>query len=220
MTRWLVATLFTAAALLGADNEYLHWTAKEAKNIALASRINGQIGKTADFRIFATDRSFNFKLRATWMTPAVIEALARLEQIGKALTPEETRRLVDAGLAAGDIVIQIAIDPREGSGIVPSDWTALLGARTEKSSDATLGKPSGSRLVRGTSTPSLADVRSLAAVPPRDYSYQLFWVVFPILGDDGKPIFSATDTEAELSVTIQGKTGKIRWPIPAYLRRP
>ncbi|MBC7924868.1 MAG: hypothetical protein H7039_04355 [Bryobacteraceae bacterium] len=143
-----------------------------------------------------------------------------MEQISKALSSDETRTLVAAGLAAGEIVIQVEIDPREGSGIVPSDWTALLGARSENSSYATSGEPSGYLVVGGRSTPSLAEVRSLAAVPPRDYSYQLFWLVFPRHEDDGKPIFSATDKEAELSVSIQGKTGKLRWAIPEYLRRP
>jgi hypothetical protein len=202
--------LLLAATLPGAEDDFLRWDARQAKAIALATRVNGQAGKSLDFRVTGTDRSYNYKLRATWMTPQVIRAVARLQQFAKALTGEETRKLVTEAEAAGEIVIQVEIDPREGSGVIPNDWVALLGTRT--------GQAAASRTVRGASKPKLRDLPALAGGAPRDYSYEVFWVVFPAKGEDGQPLFSAADKEAELSVRIHGKEGKVRWPVPDYIR--
>ena len=202
--------LLMAAALPGADDDFLRWDAKRAKTIALATRVNGQVGKSLDLRVIGTDRSYNYKLRATWMTPPVIRAVARLQQIAKALTDEETRKLVAEAEEAGEIVIQVEIDPREGSGVIPNDWVALLGTRSEQGTV--------SRAVRGASKPQLRGVPALAGGAPRDYSYEVFWLLFPANGEDGHPLFATSDKEAELSVRIHGKVGKVRWPIPDYTR--
>jgi len=204
MTRRLLLTAPGLSSLLSADDNFLTWDAKQAKKLVLAGRVMGQVGKTFDLRIRSTDRSYNFKLRATWLTPQIIQALARLEQISKSLTAAETRKLVAAGQAAGEIIIQIEIDPREGSGIIPSGWVALLG--------------NSPRFVRGSNAPQLRDLPALAPLPPRDYAYEIFWLVFPSKTEDGQPIFSAADRETEMSVQIQGKVGKIKFPIPDYLR--
>lgn len=113
-------------------------------------------------------------------------------------------------MASGEIIVQIEIDPREGSGIIPSDWVALLGPRQLKQSTP--------RVVRGSSRPELRNLPALAAVPPRDYSYEVFWMVFPSIGPDGKRLFAPDDTEAELSVRIQGKVGKVRLQVPESSR--
>lgn len=202
--------LFLAATLAGGEDDFLRWDARQAKAIALATRVNGQAGKSLDFRVTGTDRSYNYKLRATWMTPQVIRAAARLQQFAKGLTGEETHELVTEAEAAGEIVIQVEIDPREGSGVIPNDWVALLGPRTERGA--------ASSAVRGSSKPQLRDLPALVGGAPRDYSYEVFWVVFPAKGEDGQPLFSAADKEAELSVRIHGKEGKVRWPVPDYIR--
>ena len=209
MIIWAQAALLGAAYLVLDDDAFLVWDAKHARAVALAGRVSGQVGKSFDFRVTATDRSYNFKLRATWLTPLTIQALARLEQVSKALSLAETRSLVSDGLAAGKIVIQIEIDPREGSGIIPNDWIALLGP---------MEKSAGGKVVRGISHPKLRDFPALAPVSPRDYSYEIFWVVFPAVSEDGQHLFSSTDTEAELSVRIQGKVGKVRLRIPEAAR--
>ena len=113
--------------------------------------------------------------------------------------------LVSAAQAAGEIIIQVEIDPREGSGVIPNDWVALLGA--------------GKRVVRGTNNSMLRELPALAPVFPRDYSYEIFWLVFPRKGDDGQPLFFSSDSYAELAVQVQGKVGKVRWPVPEYLRQ-
>jgi len=211
MTRWGCLCFLVVSELCAADADYLQWDAKQAKSIVHANRFSGQVGKSFDFRVTATDRSYNFKLRATWMTPATIQALARIEQIEKALSADDTRKLVEVAMSAGEIIIQIEIDPREGSGVIPSDWVALLGPRSYPSSSPPV--------VRGSSLPRLRQLPALAPISPRDYSYEIFWLVFPSKGDDGRPLFSDSDREAELTVRIHGKLGKVRWPTPAYLSR-
>jgi hypothetical protein len=209
MTFRVLLLLLLTAALTGAEDDFLHWGAKQAKAVALATRVNGQVGGNFDFRVIGTDRSYNYKLRATWMTPQVIRATARLQQLAKALTGDETRKLVTEAEAVGEIVIQVEIDPREGSGVIPNDWVALLGPRTEQGA--------ASRAARGISNPKLRDLPALAGAVPRDYAYEVFWVVFPAKGEDGQPLFSTADKEAELSVGIRGKLGKVRWPVPGYI---
>lgn len=210
MNRHLIALVLGAGSLLSGQDEFLKWDVKRAREIALSGRVNGQVGKSLDFRVTATDRSYNFKLRATWLTPTIIRALARIEQEAKALTAAETQKLVFDAMASGEIIVQIEIDPREGSGIIPSDWVALLGPRQLKQSTP--------RVVRGSSRPELRNLPALAAVPPRDYSYEVFWMVFPSIGPDGKRLFAPDDTEAELSVRIQGKVGKVRLQVPESSR--
>ena len=210
MTFRVLSLFLLAVVLRGADDGFLHWNAKQAKTVALATRVNGQVGGTFDIRVIGTDRSYNYKLRATWMTPEVIRAVARLQQLAKALTGDETRKLVTESEAVGDVVIQVEIDPREGSGVIPNDWVALLGPRTEQGT--------ASRAVRGISNQKLRDLPALAGGVPRDYSYEVFWVVFPAKGEDGQSLFSPADKEAELSVRIHSKMGKVRWPVPDYIR--
>jgi hypothetical protein len=196
-----------AAQLFGQD-AFLKLDAKRAREIALSTRANGQVGKSLDFRIVATDRSYNYKLRATWMTPEVIRANARLIQINQRLTDARTKALVAEAEAGRGTVILVEIDPREGSGVIPRDWLALL-------------QPNGSdaaRSVTGANTPGLRDVQALASAARRDYSYDVFWVVFPLAAADGSPLFRASDREMELAVQIYDKTGKVRWSIPDSVR--
>ena len=164
----------------------------------------GQVGKSFDFRFKSTDRSYNFKVRATWMPPQIIQARARLEQIAKGLTATETKTLVADAQAAGNLIFQIEIDPREGPGIIPGDWVALLG--------------NTHHLVRGINSPQLRNLPALAPLAPRDYAYEIFWVVFPTKAEDGQQLFSTADRETELRVQIAGKVGKIRFQVPGDLK--
>jgi hypothetical protein len=213
MRCWLLAAALAAplpVSLLGQD-DYLKWDPKTAKTTALAMRVNGQVGGSLDFRVSATDRAYNYKLRATWLTPEVIRATARLVQLAQGLTDEETRKLVEEAEAAGDTVILVEIDPREGSGIIPRDWTAHLMPRG--------ADPAGPKAVRGTLAPKLRDVKALAGAAPRDYAYDIFWVVFPLRSADGRPLFAPEDQEAELAVRIYNKGGRVRWKIPDSIRQ-
>ena len=38
------------------NEEYLHWDVKRARSIAFGTRVNGQVGKSLDFRVIHTER--------------------------------------------------------------------------------------------------------------------------------------------------------------------
>lgn len=213
MRCWFLAGLLAAGLPVcgRGQDDYLRWDPKTAKTTALAMRANGQVGGSFDFRVTSTDRAYNYKLRATWLTPEVIRATARLLELAQGLTDEETRKLVEEAEAAGDTVVLVEIDPREGSGIIPRDWTTHLMPRG--------ADPAGPRAVRGTVAPKLRDVKALAGAAPRDYAYDIFWVVFPLGLADGRPLFGPEDQEAELAIRIYSKGGRVRWKIPESVRR-
>ena len=107
--------------------------------------------------------------------------------------------------------MMVEIDPNEGSGVIPLDWVAFLG-------------PIGSRpgepgVVKGTSQSGLRNVRALSGVFRRDYNYEVFWVVFSLDGETGKPLFPESVPEAEVVVRIYNKEGRVKWPIPESIRR-
>lgn len=202
-----ISSLIAVAQDTRSKEAYLTWSAAEAQKIGKSTRVNGRVGGVFDFRVVHTERSFNYKLRATWLTKDVIQASARLQQLSERLTDSEAEGLVREGTAAGDIVIMVEIDPREGSGIVPNDWSAFLGPA---------GDEQGA--IRGTNSPSLQKVKALRGVYPRDYNYDLFWVVFPLKSVSGLPIFRNNTTEAVLSVRIAGKEGRVNFPVPVEYR--
>jgi hypothetical protein len=89
-------------------------------------RKDGRVGGYFDLRVKSTNKSYNFKLRATWLTPEVIRAGARLIQLKESPSDEEARRLVGAVEADADTIVLVELDPREGSGVIPLDWSAQL----------------------------------------------------------------------------------------------
>ena len=60
------------------SDAYLEWTEKQAVVTGKMMRSGGRVGGWLDTRILSTERSYNYKLRATWLTPEVIRATARL----------------------------------------------------------------------------------------------------------------------------------------------
>lgn len=191
----------------GSRPRYLSWTAAEAQRVGKSMRVNGRVGGIFDFRGVHTERSFNYKLRATWLTRDVIQATARLLQLAERLTDNQTEDLVREATAAGDLVVMVEIDPREGSGVIPNNWSAFFG-------------PAGADrdVVRGVSTPVLERVKTLRGVYPRDYNYELLWVVFPSRNADGSAIFTRGASQATLTVRISNKEGRVSFPIPEQLR--
>ena len=125
---------------------------------------------------------------------------------------EESRALVAEAEAAGDTVILVEIDPREGSGVVPRDWLSLLRPKGERETSAPLSRS------RGTSVPKLRKLKGLAGVMPRDYDYDVFWVVFSLVSESGEALFPSSAREAELVVRIHDKEGRVHWPIPESIR--
>jgi len=95
------------------EGAYLSWSADQAEAIVKSMRSDGRAGGLFDFRVTRTERSYNYRLRATWLTPRVIRASARFLQLHQSLSDEETRALVTEAEVVGDIVMMIEIDPRE-----------------------------------------------------------------------------------------------------------
>ena len=189
---------------------YLSWSANQVEQIGRSTRVNGRVGGIFDFRVVHTEHAYNYKLRATWLTPDVIRATARSLQFSKRLTDAQTEALVAEAEAAGDTVFLVEIDPREGSGVIPNDWTAFLQPKGLSPGD------SGS--VIGSVVPHLRNVPALAGMFRRDYSYDVFWVVFPLV-TNSKPLFADAVTDAELVVQIYNKAGRVSWRIPDSIRR-
>lgn len=192
----------------GSKPPYLAWSAAEAERVGKEMRVNGRVGGAFDFRVVHTEHSFNYKLRATWLTKEVIQATARLLQLSERLPDSQTEELVREATASGDVVMMVEVDSREGSGVIPNDWSAFLG-------------PVGNDrdVVRGTNTPAFEKVRALRGVYRRDYNYELFWVVFPLKTANGDPLLSTGVTQAALTVRISNKEGRVSFPVPAQLRK-
>jgi hypothetical protein len=208
----VVAVLLLGASLAAqrADESWLTWPAARAQTIGKAAYVQGRVGGIFDTRLLKTERSYNYKLAATWMTADVIRATARSIQLADRLSDEEAKALVAEAEQAGDTVVMVEIDPREGSGVIPNDWAAFLQAAAPETASP--------RAVRGQDTPKLREVKALAGVLRRNYDYDRFWVVFPLKHSDGKPLFTASDNQAELVVRIAGREGRVRWPVPSSLK--
>ena len=187
---------------------YLSWNEIQAEGI-----INGMIRKcrvTGTRRgILNTEAPQKYDVRVIWMTPEAIRASARLIQLDERLSDQQTRALVEEAEAVGVLLVLIEIDPDEGSGVIPINWDAFLQAH---------GAPPIAA-VRGSENRHLQELRVLHNVVPRDYKYDRFWMVFPIETKAGKPIFSDTDREAELTVRIRGRETSVRWAIPDSIRQ-
>lgn len=194
------------------DSEaYLSWSAQQATDAGKAWRAGGRVGGFFDMRVVHTEHSYNYKLRATLMTPEAIRAAARLEQLRGRLSVEQTRALVAEADLRDRLVVMVELDAREGSGVIPLDWRASIlpgGAKADSPS-----------AVAGVSTPSLRHVKALAGVARRDYAYDIFWVVFPLTNDKGEPNLSPTVTALDLVVGIYNKEGRVSWQLPESLRQ-
>jgi hypothetical protein len=193
------------------QEEYLTWTAAQAENIGKSMRASGKAGSAFDFRVINTDHAINYKLRATLLTPEVIKASARLEQIRNRLSDVETRKLVAEADDSGHLVVLIEIDPREGSGVIPLDWRVFLQPKGFK--------PGDGGAVTGVKSPEFRKLKALAGVSRRDYNYDVFWVAFPLVDENKKPLFPEIVAEFDLFVGIYNKEGKVSWRIPESIRQ-
>ena len=191
------------------DNQYLSWNMSQAMKIGQDARVKGRVGGMLDWRVIHTEHSYNYKLRATWMSPDVIRASARVRQLLEGLTDSQTRALVAEAEAVGDTVVMIEIDPREGSGVIPSEWNAFLGLRGSKPGEPAVIK--GEKIAKG------ADIRALSGVYRRDYNYDVFLVAFPLGLKNSELLDTKNIKELELTVNIYNKTGHVVWRFPESL---
>ncbi len=201
----MVATIEASGPVLQSD-EFLLWSAERAEAVGRSTYKQGRVGGLFDTRILTTERSYNYKLSATWFTPDVVRGNARLLQLRSRLSAEETRHLVAEAERPGVTVVMVEIDPREGSGVIPENWEAFLGPK-DRSDGAVPGKKES----------HLREVRALAGVLRRNYDYDRFWVTFPLVAE-GQPLFSVDDRLAQLVVRIHDKEGRVEWPVPSAMR--
>lgn len=195
---------------LGSSDEYLSWNLKQAEKIGQSTVKEGRSGSSFDFRLMGQDKAFTYQVRATVFTPEVIRASARAEQIRNRLSADETRAMVAEAEATGDLVMMIEIDPAEGSGVVPLDWRVFLQPGGFV--------PGGEGAITGIKSPHLRNAKVFRGVTKRDYEYDVFWVAFPLLNKNNKPVFSEQVSTFELFIGFYKKEGKITWPISPSLR--
>jgi hypothetical protein len=201
---------FTASGRAQAPSDaYLRWSKEQATGVGSAMRRMDNVGNRMSFRGLKTDRAISYKMRATWLTPEVVRATARLIQLNERLSDERTRALVTEADAAGDAVFLIEVDPNEGSGVIPSEWTAVLQPKGAPPGDPTA--------IQGTLVSALRERRALSGVFRRDYSYDVFWVVFGLRGEAARPFVAPAGRDAELVVNIQGREAVVSWPVPDYV---
>jgi hypothetical protein len=200
----LVVLCWSARPVMQPTDAYLTWTASHAESVGRSTYRPGRVGGLFDTRILKTERSYNYKLAATWLTPDVIRATARLNQLRSGLPEEATRALVAEAENVEGTVVMVEIDPREGSGVIPNDWAAFIQPK---------GRPA--EAVAGAIAPRLRVVKALAGVVRRNYDYDRFWVVFPARDAS---YLRADVQEVELVVRIHEKEGRVSWPMPPSLR--
>jgi hypothetical protein len=219
MKVWVPA-LFLSLCLVNAGaqaslEDYLRWSPQQTDAVGKSTYHDGKVGSRAllwlgvDTRVLKTERSQNYKLRATWFTPEVIRASARNAQLRSRLTEEETKALVSEAEGAGDTILLVEIDPNQGSGVIPTDWEAFLQPK---------GATNLNAAVRGSERPELRKMRALQGVMQRNYDYDRFWVVFPLVHADGQPVVTREQSEIELVVRIYNREGSVTWFVPPSIR--
>jgi len=205
----IVFPIYSFAQSISNDGslQFLTWDRKTAFSIGEAWLAKGRAGGFFDGRILETNKSYNYKLRATLMSPEAIRAAARMEQIRNRLTDDETKNLV-AEAEQEDLVILVEIDPREGSGVIPNNWRAFIQAKNSADNES----------IRGVDKNSLRNYKALQSVIKRDYDYDLFWVSFSFTSKNGVPLWKSVPNELELIVGINEKEGRVRWKVTNELR--
>jgi hypothetical protein len=192
--------LCAGAALLAQPAEFTRWSAEQCESIGQSTYAKSNIqGRRS---ILATERAKNYKLRATWFTPEVLRASARLQQLRNRLPDAELQAMVEEAEALGGTVVMVELDPNEGSGVIPPDWKAFLS--------------NGQLAIAGVERPDLRAKPVFQGVLKRNYDYDRFWVLFPWKSDKGERL--ASTPSLELTVQIEGQEGSVRWPVPASLR--
>ncbi len=176
---------------------------KRARETIAAMRVNGRVGGSFDLRVTATDRSYNYKLRATWLTPQVFEAAGAVLESAKGMAAGDAQRLLQEFTSEPAHYVLVELDPREGSGVIPRDWLSRFGPK---------GVPE--RQVVGQVVAQEGGWRALMGAFPRDYAYDVFIVRFPVTTSDGTSVLQPADKEAQLMVRIYSKGGAVDWRVP------
>ena len=200
----------TIAFAQNAPDAYLQWSASQCESVGKSTTVRGRVGSSWHGRGLKTEQAIYYKLSATWFTPEVIRASARCAQLKSRLSDEETKKLVEEAEAVAGTVVMVELDPDEGSGVIPSDWEAFFGPKAKDSNNQAA--------VKGVERRDLRNVKVFAGVLRRNYDYDRFWVVFPLVAKGDSSLFDANSREAELTVRVNDQAGKVSWPIPEGIR--
>lgn len=201
----------SAVPIVPENEDYLSWSTSQAENIGKQMREKGRVGSGVfDLRGIHQDKAINYKMRGTLMSPEVIRASARFQQLRNRLSNEETRNLVSEAESAGDLVVMIELDPNEGSGVIPLDWRVFLQPKNLKAG--------AEGAITGIKSPKFRTLKALSGVFPRDYSYDVFWVSFPLTDESKKPNLPLDTRDIEIVVGIYGKEGRVSWVMPDSIR--
>jgi len=144
------------------------------------------------------------------VTPEVIRASARLQQLNNRLSDSQTQKLVDDAETAAHLVVIVEINPNEGSGVIPLDWRVFLQPKNLK--------PGDEGAIQGKKSPELRKVTALNPTWKRNYEYDIFWIAFPLIDEDKRPLISPDANEIQLVVGIYAKEGRITWRLPPSIR--
>jgi hypothetical protein len=80
-----------SASVKATADDYLTWSSDRAETVAKSTRVKDSAGQSWwDTRGRRTERSMKYDVVATWMTPEVIQASARIFQIRDGLSAEAT----------------------------------------------------------------------------------------------------------------------------------
>lgn len=209
---WMLALPVVSAGLLAqpADDQWLTWSERTVRQIGRSARVTGRVGGFWGIRGLHTERAQNYELRATWLTPEVLRASARFTQLRHRRSVNDARRLLEEAERAAETIVMVELDPREGSGVIPLDWTAYLQPMG--------AAPDSGRAVDGTLIEDARKNPVLVGVEKRDYDFDVFWVGFPLHDREGRFVLEGS-THAELIVRIHSSEGRVSWPIPHSIRR-
>ncbi len=204
----IVFSIHTFAQSKSNDNsQFLTWDKATTISKGISWHAKGRVGGFFDGRILETNKSYNYKLRATLMSPEAIKAAARMEQLISRLTDDETRNLVSEA-EQENLVIIVEIDPREGSGVIPNDWRAFIRSKYSSSNES----------IRGFVNNSLKNRKALQSVVKRDYDYDVYWISFPLIDKNGVSLWKSVPNELELVVGIKEKEGRVSWKVTDDLK--
>jgi hypothetical protein len=192
-----------------AADDYLSWNSAQAEAAARRMILKGAVAGDS-WRVMDTHHAKRYNYRVTWLTPEAIRGTARFFQLRDRLTNEEAARMVQEAEDAGDTVFLVELVAVEGSGVIPPDWQAFL-----QPAGLAPGSPG---VARGEDAPELRRVKALAGVLPRDYKFDQFWIVFPLVDPDGAPLISDKVSQVEVIIQIHGKEGTARFPVPDCIR--
>lgn len=199
--------IFAQSTFNNNESQFLNWDKKTTLSKGESWLARGRVGGFFDGRILETNKSYNYKLRATLMSPEAIRAAARMEQIRSRLTDDETKKLVSEA-EQEKLVIIVEIDPREGSGVIPNDWRAFIHSKNSTANES----------IRGINDSNLKNFKGLQSVVKRDYDYDVYWISFSLTDKNGIPLWKSVPDELELVVGIKEKEGRVTWKVDNELR--